>query len=85
MKYADDEFTSARDWQTLLPAVRCRTLIVRGAGSALVSANAAKQMARMPRRGELVTVPRAGHAVMSDNPQAFCASIAAFVSSVTAA
>jgi pimeloyl-ACP methyl ester carboxylesterase len=79
IKYADDEFTSAPQWRELLPQIRCPTLVVRGAGSAMVSASAAKEMVRLLPRAQLVTIPRSGHAVMSDNPSAFCASLAGFI------
>jgi pimeloyl-ACP methyl ester carboxylesterase len=35
-------------------------------------------MVRMLARGELVTIPGAGHAVLSDNPAASSAAIARF-------
>lgn len=81
MKYADEEFTSPAQWQQLLPMIHCPTLVMRGAGSAMVSANSAKEMVRVLPRGQLVAIPRAGHAVLSDNPSASCASIANFVAS----
>jgi pimeloyl-ACP methyl ester carboxylesterase len=79
IKYADDEFTSTAQWHELLPQIRRPTLVVRGAGSAMVTANAAKEMVRLLPRAQLVTIPRSGHAVMSDNPSAFCASVAGFI------
>jgi pimeloyl-ACP methyl ester carboxylesterase len=82
LQYADDEFTTLAQWQALLPMIRCPTLFVRGAGSALVSSSAAAATVRMLSQGQLVTIPCAGHAVMSDNSSAFCAAIADFVSSV---
>jgi pimeloyl-ACP methyl ester carboxylesterase len=36
-----------------------------------VSASAAERMVERLPRGRLVTVPRSGHAVMSDNPTGF--------------
>lgn len=79
INYADDELTSAAQWRELLPQIGCPTLVVRGAGSAMVTARAAKEMIRLLPRAQLVTIPRSGHAVMSDNPPAFCASVAGFV------
>jgi pimeloyl-ACP methyl ester carboxylesterase len=81
MQYADEEFTSAAQWQELLATIRCPTLVMRGAGSAMVTANAAKEMLDMLPQAQLVTVPRAGHAVLSDNPAASSAGIATFVRS----
>jgi pimeloyl-ACP methyl ester carboxylesterase len=82
MRYADEEFTSAAEWRELLPAIRCPALVVRGAGSALVSANAARTMVGILQQGRMVTIPRAGHAVMSDNPAAWTAQIVDFVASL---
>jgi pimeloyl-ACP methyl ester carboxylesterase len=82
---ADEEFTTAAQWRELLPGIRCPTLVVRGAASAMVSASCAAQMARMLAKARVVTVPKAGHAVMSDNPAAFCADIVGFVNSIAVA
>jgi pimeloyl-ACP methyl ester carboxylesterase len=82
-KYADKEFTTPAEWQALLPKISCPTLVMRGQGSALVSASAVNDMLRMLPRGRLVTIPRAGHAVMSDNSSASSTSIASFVTSLT--
>jgi pimeloyl-ACP methyl ester carboxylesterase len=79
IRYADQEFTSAAQWRQLLPQIRCPTLVVRGAGSAMVTASAAKEMVRALPRARLVTIDRSGHAVMSDNSPAFCAGVAGFV------
>jgi pimeloyl-ACP methyl ester carboxylesterase len=79
LKYGDDEFTSISQWRELLPQIGCPALVVRGAGSAMVTASAAKEMVRMLPRAQLVTIPKSGHAVMSDNPSAFCASVAGFI------
>jgi pimeloyl-ACP methyl ester carboxylesterase len=79
MKYADEEFTSAAQWQQLLRMVLCPSLVVRGAASAMVSAKAAMEMVRSLPRAELVTIARAGHAVMSDNSAASAEAIASFV------
>jgi pimeloyl-ACP methyl ester carboxylesterase len=84
LDHADEQFTSASEWQQLLPAIRCSTLVVRGAGSAMVSAASARQMLRLLPMSRLVTLPRAGHAVMSDNPPAFCACISGFIRETTA-
>lgn len=55
----------------LLSSMRCWTFVVRGEASAMVSASAAQQMCRELRAGYPATIPRAGHAVMSDNPLGF--------------
>jgi pimeloyl-ACP methyl ester carboxylesterase len=78
MTCADEQFTSPARWQELLPMIRCPALVMRGSASAMVSASSAKEMVRMLARGELVTIPGAGHAVLSDNPAASSAAIARF-------
>lgn len=69
------EYISAAECDRLLRMMSCPTVVVRGACSAMVSAESAASMVQALARGTLVTVPLAGHAVMSDNPQAF-ASVA---------
>lgn len=70
---------SARDWNSVLAAIACPTLVVRGAMSALVDAPAASAMAKTLRHGSLVTIPAAGHAVMTDNPEAFGVALEQFI------
>lgn len=70
---------SPQIWQELLVAIRCPTLLVRGAASALVSASSAKRMTAALPQGRLVTIERAGHAVPSDNPEALRTSIVDFL------
>jgi len=83
--HADDEFTTSEQWQALLPRIRCPVLIVRGAASAMVTAACAVQMARLLAQARVVTVPKAGHAVMSDNPGAFSAEVLGFINSIAPA
>lgn len=57
-----------RLWEALR-AVRCPTLVVRGQISSILAAPVAQRMAAESLAdGTLLTVPRAGHAVMLDNP-----------------
>ena len=57
-------------WQ-ILSAIECPVLVIRGAGSAMLSRESALRMQRILRNGRLVTVPAAGHGVMMDNPAGF--------------
>jgi pimeloyl-ACP methyl ester carboxylesterase len=67
----------AEMWSALR-ALECPVLIVRGAASAGVSRTCAEKMMTQIRRGELRTVPFAGHAVMIDNPSGFCSALRDF-------
>lgn len=69
-------------FDSLAARIVCPTLVVRGAGSAYVSATAASALVRHLIRGRLTTIPQAGHAVMTDNPAAFNQCIYAFVASL---
>ena len=53
----------------MLRSVRCPSLVVRGVGSAILKPQVALRMAHhaLPK-GQLATISRAGHAVMTDNP-----------------
>jgi len=66
-------------WEALA-RVPCPTLVIRGAASDVVSADVADRMAEdaLPQ-GRLVVIPRAGHSVMVDNPEACRDAISAFV------
>lgn len=74
------ESVTPGEWRELLRAIPCPTLVVRGGVSAMVSAANAKAMVSLLPRGELVTIAKAGHAVMSDNPRDFRRALADFVS-----
>lgn len=73
----------AEEWEQILQAISCPTLVIRGAISAMVSVAAARRMTRMLRRGRLVTVPGAGHAVMTDNPVNFTTVFVEFIRETT--
>lgn len=68
-------------WQ-MLDTVKCPTLVVRGAGSAMFSRATAEQMIARLSNGRLSTVGCAGHAVMTDNPRDFNKALAKFLTSV---
>ena len=63
-----------------LRRVSCPTLVVRGAASDLLSAEVAERMVdeALPH-GRLAVVARAGHPVMTDNPEGFRDAVAGFV------
>lgn len=63
-----------------LRRVACPALVVRGAASDVFSAETAERMVdEVLAQGRLATVPRAGHSVMTDNPEGFRDAVAAFV------
>jgi pimeloyl-ACP methyl ester carboxylesterase len=63
-----------------LRRVPCPTLVVRGAASDVFSAETAERMVdEALAKGRLAVVPRAGHSVMTDNPDGFRDAVAAFV------
>jgi pimeloyl-ACP methyl ester carboxylesterase len=63
-----------------LGRIPCPTLVVRGAASDILSAETADRMVdEVLAKGRLAVVPRAGHSVMTDNPEGFREAVAAFV------
>jgi pimeloyl-ACP methyl ester carboxylesterase len=68
-------------WRAL-EEVACPALVVRGAESDLLGAEAAERVARTLRDAELCTVPGAGHSVPGDNPDGFHAAVAPFLARV---
>ena len=70
---------SQAQWDALR-RVPCPTLVVRGAASDVFSAETADRMVdEVLAQGRLAVVPRAGHSVMTDNPEGFRDAVAAFV------
>lgn len=65
---------------TLVEEVNVPTLLVRGAGSAVLSPHTAERIVRALPNGSLVTVPCAGHAVLLDNPSGSAREVHAFLS-----
>jgi pimeloyl-ACP methyl ester carboxylesterase len=66
-------------WKAL-EQIPCPTLVVRGAASDIVSAEVADRMADdVLREGQLAVVARAGHSVMTDNPEGFSEAVRRFV------
>ena len=70
---------SQAQWEALR-RIPCPTLVVRGAASDVFSADTADRMVdEALAKGRLAVVPRAGHSVMTDNPEGFLEAVAAFV------
>jgi pimeloyl-ACP methyl ester carboxylesterase len=66
-------------WEALAK-VPCPTLVVRGAASDILSPDVAERMAEdVLQKGRLAIVPRAGHSVMTDNPEGFRDAVCEFV------
>ena len=61
-------------------AIRCPTLILRGAESDILAPEAAAKLQQAIAGSELVEIPKAGHSVMGDNPGAFVAAVEEFLS-----
>jgi pimeloyl-ACP methyl ester carboxylesterase len=69
-----------REMWDALANVPCPTLVVRGAASDVLSADVADRMVdEVLKHGQLAVIPRAGHSVMVDNPEAFRAALVGFV------
>jgi len=73
--------TSDADLWSLLSRMEWPALVVRGAGSALLSRDVAEQMIEIMPNARLETVPAAGHGVILDNPKGFEAAIRPFLMS----
>ena len=68
-------------WQDWM-AITCPTLVVRGARSPVITAEAARRAAAALPKGEFLEVPDAGHNVHGDNPAAFAGAVDAFLTRV---
>lgn len=77
-----DEAAQPDVLEALLPSIACPTLLVRGAGSAAVSAASARKALNLLRKGQLAVIQRAGHAVMSDNAPDFVGAVTSFIETV---
>ena len=66
-------------WQAL-GALECPVLVVRGGVSAILSEKVAEEMVEhVLRDGRLVTLPRAGHGVMLDDPEGLAGVVGSFL------
>jgi pimeloyl-ACP methyl ester carboxylesterase len=75
---APSQLEIAQTWMRLRQ-LRAPVLLVRGQGSALLSASTARQMIGDCAKGQLVTIPAAGHSLMWDNPEATVSAVSRFV------
>lgn len=75
---AREEANTASMWAAL-EKITCPTLVVRGAASDIVSPETADRMVEESlTQGQLAVVGRAGHSVMTDNPEEFRQVVATF-------
>jgi pimeloyl-ACP methyl ester carboxylesterase len=63
-------------------AIRCPTLVVRGADSPLFRVDVAERMTELNPMIRLVTIPAAGHLVHCQQPAAFTAAVLEFLSTL---
>jgi pimeloyl-ACP methyl ester carboxylesterase len=74
-----EDRTRGELWDAL-GKVRCPTLVVRGAASDIMSADVADKMVDdVLAQGRLAVVGRAGHSVMTDNPDGFRDALSGFI------
>jgi pimeloyl-ACP methyl ester carboxylesterase len=59
--------------------IRCPTLLVRGAESAILARDTAARFTRELPGSTVVEVPGAGHSVMGDNPGGFVSAVRPFL------
>ena len=62
-----------------LSMVQCKTLLIRGSDSPLLSAEAAREFVSQLRSGELIEISDAGHHVLIDQPDLLSRAIEAFL------
>ena len=67
-----------------LRRVACPVLVVRAVGSAVLSRAVAQRMVESLPNGRLCEIPRAGHALLLDNPQAVTGVVVDFLRSALA-
>jgi pimeloyl-ACP methyl ester carboxylesterase len=77
-----EDYRRVLELENLLKMIRCPTTVLRGEGSAVVDASAALRMTFMLPEGRLLTIPSAGHSVMSDNPTLFHRALLRFIARV---
>jgi esterase len=70
-----------RMWQKV-ERVQCPALVVRGAGSTVLSQETAEEMAQRLEHGRLTVVPDSGHLVPGDNPTWFHQAVEAFLADI---
>jgi pimeloyl-ACP methyl ester carboxylesterase len=76
---ASDAMSPEAQWAALV-RITCPTLVVRGAASDILSPDTADKMVdEVLANARLAVVPRAGHSVMTDNPEGFEKALSAFL------
>jgi len=74
-----DSMSPQAQWDALA-RISCPTLVVRGAASDILSPDTADKMVdEVLADGRLAVVPRAGHSVMTDNPEGFEEALSVFL------
>ncbi|MCH8060987.1 MAG: alpha/beta hydrolase [Chloroflexi bacterium] len=61
-----------------IESLQCPTMVVRGENSDVIALETANEMHERIPNGRLVTVEKAGHLVMGDNPSGFLAAVNGF-------
>jgi pimeloyl-ACP methyl ester carboxylesterase len=65
--------------RTILSKILCRTLLIRGRGSAVLGKKEALDIVSLLRDGQLYEISHAGHAVMVENPDEFADAVNRFL------
>jgi pimeloyl-ACP methyl ester carboxylesterase len=63
----------------MLSKIACRTLLIRGQGSAVLCKKEAWDIIRALKDGQLCEISRAGHAVMAESPDEFSDAVNQFL------
>lgn len=79
-KWLDPQLDDEEELHRCVRRVPCRILLIRGMGSAMLSREGAAKICQWHRLAQVMTIDRAGHAVMSDNPGAFLMAVRKFCS-----
>src|SRR6266568_4484317 len=67
------------DWWAIVRAITRPTLVLRGEGSHVLDRHVAERMAKELPHGRFVEIPRAGHTLHEDNPEAVLAALKDFL------
>ena len=70
------------DLWKIIAKITCPTLVVRGGVSDVFAKDTGQKMAQVIRDARFVTVPKAGHSVMGDNPAGFEKAVRRFLKAV---
>jgi pimeloyl-ACP methyl ester carboxylesterase len=81
VEVVDNDFDKMGEWPQQFYLCNLPILVIRGAGSAVLSKLEVDKIARRLRKVTLKTVAMAGHAIMSENPAGFRNAIIPFLQS----